>query len=55
MTADTPGDGQFPLPEHVEIDMEANERDLAMMHWLREWRWSQQFAPPGPLLVVTGI
>lgn len=55
MTADTPGNGQFPLPECVEIDAESMERYLRTARWIREWRWSQQFAPPGPLLVVTGI
>ena len=55
MTTDTPEDSRFPVPEHMEIDMEPLERDLAVMRWIRDWRWSQQFAPPGPLLVVTGI
>jgi hypothetical protein len=48
-------EARFPLPEHVEMDWDGHERDMAMMRWLRDWRWSQQFLPPQPLVIVTGI
>ena len=48
---------RFPYPRDVPVELDPSgiDRDLAMSRWLRDWRWSQQFAPPGPLIVVTGI
>lgn len=45
----------LPIPEHLEFDPSAFEEDLRRMRWIRDWQWSQQFAPPGPLIIVTGI
>jgi hypothetical protein len=56
MSADAEDSHLVPLPEHLEIDVtESIERDMRVRRWIREWQWSQQFAPPQPLLVVTGI
>jgi hypothetical protein len=46
---------RFSVPEHLELDMSPVEDYLRLMRWIRDWQWSQQFAPPMPLCVVTGI